>query len=244
MERRTEAASLAPADVRGRRSRSSKTTRTASNWSSSGIERGIVRKTRWKSCCRDRFGQFRLIWRFYFVVIRTYFAVCGLLMPKRAQQSYFAIRAFNAELASVKDGSSLRRRGVGAGFGGGETTAATLAMSMRMQWWREAVGTIYGDDASSRHRTGSSVDPALVNLSISCWHSPVVRALDRANRESTLTRRFLERLIESREADLEVTQYLTMEESVNYAEHSVSSLLYLSLECAGVRTSQNHDSRL
>lgn len=155
--------------------------------------------------------------------------LCGLLVPKRAQRSYFAIRAFNAELASIKDGSSLRRRG-GGGIQQGET-AATLAVQMRMQWWRDAVGTIYGDDPRN-----TSSDPTLANLSISCWHSPVVRALHRAVKENNLTRRFLERLIESREADLEINQYPSLEEAVNYAEQSVSSLLYLSLECAGVST--------
>lgn len=161
-------------------------------------------------------------------------------MPKEAQQSYFAIRAFNTELASVKDGSSLRRRGAstfGAGGDGGlqqtGETAATLAMQMRMQWWREAVGIIYGEEKSASTKTSGGSD--LLNVSISCWHSPVIRALDRANQQKDLTRRFLERLIESRESDLEIIQYATLEDAVNYAEQSVSSLLYLSLECAGVR---------
>jgi hypothetical protein len=30
--------------------------------------------------------------------------VCGLLMPAHARKSYFAVRAFNVEIASIKDG--------------------------------------------------------------------------------------------------------------------------------------------
>lgn len=141
-------------------------------------------------------------------------------MPQHAQSSYFAVRAVNAELASIKDGSSLRRRQATAPL----ETSTTLALQMRMQWWRDAVAQVYGDEPS-----GSSSA-----LSISCWQSPVVRALAEATTRSNLTRRFLERLIDAREGDLEMNQYKTMQQAIEYAEDSVSSLLYLSLECAGV----------
>ena len=59
--------------------------------------------------------------------------VCGLLMPKHAQQAYFALLAFNVELASIKD-NSIRLRG--GGFGGGSDTG-TLAIHLKFQRWKD-----------------------------------------------------------------------------------------------------------
>jgi NADH dehydrogenase [ubiquinone] 1 alpha subcomplex assembly factor 6 len=63
----------------------------------------------------------------------------------------------------------------------------------------------------------------------------VVRALYIAIEDKELTRRFLERLLDAREADLDIQQMATMDDAKQYAEDTWSSLLYLSLECAGVR---------
>jgi NADH dehydrogenase [ubiquinone] 1 alpha subcomplex assembly factor 6 len=149
-------------------------------------------------------------------------------MPSPVQKSYFAIRAFNVELASVKD-SNLQRTGEGS----------SLALLLRIQWWRDALEEIYTADNNNNNNSHSS-DAAQNRdrnrLSISCWHSPVVRALHRAIQvDGGLTRRFLERLIDARHADLDVHQHANLQESVEYAEDSVSSLLYLSLELNGVR---------
>lgn len=136
-------------------------------------------------------------------------------MPSHVTRAYFSLKAFNAEIAAIKDGhsrpSSLRSEGT------------SLALQLRMQWWMDAVDQIYSDTG-----TTSAVDD-------SYGHSPVVRSLTRANAEFHLTRRFLERLIESRRADLDVAQYATMEDLIRYSEDSVSTLLYLSLETLGVR---------
>lgn len=138
-------------------------------------------------------------------------------MPSHMTRAYFSLKAFNAEIAAIKDGhsrSSLQQRSEGTSF----------ALQLRMEWWMDAIDQmVYGDISS----TGSSND--------SYWHSPVVRSLYRAHQEFHLTRRFLERLIESRRADLDITQYETMEDLIRYAEDSVSTLLYLSLETLGIR---------
>lgn len=142
-------------------------------------------------------------------------------MPAHARRSYFAVRAFNVEIASIKDGNEQRRRRHGAGEG------SSLALRMRMQWWRDALGQLYpmADDANTE-------TPATDALT--CSHNPVVRALHVAVEESNLTRRFLERLLDARDADLEIQQMATMEDAKMYAEDTWASLLYLSLECTGV----------
>lgn len=143
-------------------------------------------------------------------------------MPTTAQKAYFAVRAFNVELASIKDGYHVRNTGLETHDG------SILALQVRMQWWRDALAEIYGEERTSK-------DPAVQRLSVSCWHSPVVRALHEANDDHQFTRRFLERLIDAREADLDEQQYKTMNQVKEYAEATVSSLLYLSLESVGVR---------
>lgn len=153
--------------------------------------------------------------------------LCGLLMPSKARKSYFAIRAFNAELASIKDGSQSKRPEFNQTDGVGVTSAA---LKLRTQWWRNALKQIYGENVSET----ASPDDLVAALATSCWKNPVVRVLDEAVHDSDLTRRFLERLLEAREADLDVQQVDTMDDAVTYAENTFASLLYLSLETTDV----------
>lgn len=181
--------------------------------------------------------------------------LCGLLMPSTAaRDAYFAIRAFNVEVASVKDGGGLGRRrprseasvssvdasAFGGGGGGdmGEMDA-TLASRLRMQWWRDAVAEMYeekeGGDESSKPFEPSSAGFLSQTYSASRKHNPIVRELTRASEDVNLTRRFLDRMIDAREHDLDVSQYDTMRDLVHYGEATSSSLLYLALECCNVR---------
>jgi len=89
-----------------------------------------------------------------------------------------------------------------------------LPGQMRMQWWREVIGAIY-QGKSPAH--------------------PVARALAEAVQAHNLTRRWLDRLLEARLQDLDNIQPTTMAELEDYAEHTASSLLYLTLESLGVR---------
>jgi len=155
--------------------------------------------------------------------------LCGLLMPHQSRRSYFAVRALNVELASMKDGSVSRQVG-GAQF---EESGASMALRIRVQWWRDAISQIYGDNPSITVGDPSNED-FLASMANSCWNNPVVRVLDHAVHESNLTRRFLERLLESREEDLDVKQQDTLDEAIAYAESTFSSLLYLSLETTDV----------
>ena len=178
--------------------------------------------------------------------------LCGLLMPSTAaRDAYFAIRAFNVEVANVKDGGGLGRRRPrseasvssvdASAFGGGGDMGemdATLASRLRMQWWRDAVAEMYedkGDDGSDKPFEPSSAGFLSQTYSASRKHNPIVRELTRASEDVNLTRRFLDRMIDAREHDLDVQQYDTMRDLVHYGEATSSSLLYLSLECCNVR---------
>lgn len=152
--------------------------------------------------------------------------LCGLLMPHTSRRSYFAIRALNVELASVKDGSVSRK----VGGAQRDESGASIALKIRFQWWQDALNQVYGDENEvQKHQTGFAAD-----MANSCWNNPIVRVLNDAVEESNLTRRFLERLLDAREADLDIQQAETMDDAITYAENIFSSLLYLSLETTNV----------
>jgi len=170
--------------------------------------------------------------------------LCGLLMPHASRRSYFAVRALNVELASIKDGrkSPGGARGTGVDSDDSSTGNASIALTFRAQWWRDAIGQIYGDEIHSVRKGNTFDDGVLTSMATSCWNNPVVRVLDYAVHESNLTRRFLERLLEAREEDLVIRQLDTMDEAVTYAESIFSSLLYLSLETTNVSTTMDECS--
>ena len=181
-------------------------------------------------------------------------------MPSSAREAFFALRAFNVEIASIKDASRLvggrsraSRRSdtngpsilsdngfeeVGSGLGVGD---ASLASRLRMQWWREAIAEIYdsmhNDLSHQNHEKSQQPSPhdsLLQSLTSSRKHNPTLRSLSHAIRTHGLTHQFLRRMMEARDRDLEMMQYERWKDVAQYGEDTVSSVLYLSLECVGV----------
>ncbi len=52
--------------------------------------------------------------------------LCGLLMPPKSREAYFAIRAFNIETAIVR-----------------EVASNPVAGKMRIEWWKQTIKDIY-----------------------------------------------------------------------------------------------------
>jgi hypothetical protein len=88
--------------------------------------------------------------------------ICGLLLPSYAQNAYFALRAFNVEIASIKDTSTIRYNQRSSGHDDhnnndnpfeAKPTAppSVLALQLRMQWWRNAIDVIYQQDSPTLH---------------------------------------------------------------------------------------------
>ncbi|XP_036930241.1 NADH dehydrogenase (ubiquinone) complex I, assembly factor 6 isoform X1 [Acanthopagrus latus] len=121
----------------------------------------------------------------------------SLLLPKEARRSSLALRAFNVELAQVKDSVSQKTIGL-----------------MRMQFWKAAIEEIYRDDPPNQ---------------------PVSAELWRAVKKHYLTKRWLLRIITEREKDLDDRAYRSLQELEAYSENTQSSLIYLLLECLGVK---------
>ncbi|KAM9724501.1 NADH dehydrogenase (ubiquinone) complex I, assembly factor 6 isoform 1-T1 [Menidia menidia] len=120
-----------------------------------------------------------------------------LLLPEEARRSSLALRAFNVELAQVKDSVSQKTIGL-----------------MRMQFWKTAIEEIYRDDPPNQ---------------------PVSMELWKAVRSHSLTKRWLLRIITEREKDMDDKAYRNLQELEKYSENTQSSLLYLLLECLGVK---------
>ncbi|XP_029307732.1 NADH dehydrogenase (ubiquinone) complex I, assembly factor 6 isoform X3 [Cottoperca gobio] len=123
--------------------------------------------------------------------------VSSLLLPEEARRSSLALRAFNVELAQVKDSISQKTIGL-----------------MRMQFWKTAIEEIYRDEPPNQ---------------------PVSAELWRAVKKHFLTKRWLLRIITEREKDLDDRAYRNLQELEVYSEHTQSSLIYLLLECLGVK---------
>ncbi|XP_043974036.1 NADH dehydrogenase (ubiquinone) complex I, assembly factor 6 isoform X2 [Gambusia affinis] len=120
-----------------------------------------------------------------------------LLLPEEARRSSLALRAFNVELAQVKDSVSQKTIGL-----------------MRMQFWKTAIEEIYRDDPPNQ---------------------PVSTELWKAVKTHGLTKRWLMRIVTEREKDLDDRAYKNLQELEKYSENTQSSLLYLLLECLGVK---------
>ncbi|XP_030109765.1 NADH dehydrogenase (ubiquinone) complex I, assembly factor 6 isoform X8 [Mus musculus] len=85
---------------------------------------------------------------------------------------------------------------------------------MRMQFWKKAVEDMYCDNPP---------------------HQPVAIELWKAVKKHNLTKRWLMRIIDEREKNLDDKAYRSMQELENYAENTQGSLLYLTLEVLGVK---------
>ena len=154
-------------------------------------------------------------------------------MPSSAREAYFALRAFNVEIASIKDASQLiggrsrggtsRSSGISghSGLDGGSTYGSdpSLASRLRMQWWKDAILEIYEkkqqhskiNDAANRNaheqQRNQNNDSVISSLTSSRKLNPTLRSLSNAIHTHGLTYRFLRRIMEARESDLDMIQY-------------------------------------
>jgi NADH dehydrogenase [ubiquinone] 1 alpha subcomplex assembly factor 6 len=91
-----------------------------------------------------------------------------------------------------------------------ESVREGMLGQIRLQWWREAIEAAYGDAPVRRHE--------------------VVEAITAAIRGRSLGRAGFDRLIDTRERDLDDQPPPSMAALENYAEGSSATLMYLALE--------------
>jgi NADH dehydrogenase [ubiquinone] 1 alpha subcomplex assembly factor 6 len=91
-----------------------------------------------------------------------------------------------------------------------------MTARVRFQWWREIIESAYVE-----------------HTEISNEH-PVAMALQVSIKQMKLNRRWVDRILESRQADVSTEQAATLSDLETYAEQSSSSVLYLILEMLGI----------
>jgi len=99
-----------------------------------------------------------------------------------------------------------------------ESVHEAMLGQIRLQWWREAIDAAYAGVAPRRHE--------------------IAEALTATIREYGLNRAHFDRLIDSRERDLDDTPPATFEALEDYAEGSSSRLIQLALEALGEATAR------
>lgn len=92
-----------------------------------------------------------------------------------------------------------------------------LTGKIRMQWWRERIYSLYEFQGEVSRET------------------VLLQELENAIKQHGLTRRWFERVLDARDQDLDIDQPASMVELEAYADKTAASLMYLTLECLGVR---------
>jgi len=136
----------------------------------------------------------------------------GLLHPQPIQSDYFALRAFHVELASIQAKESS-------------------VASMRMSWWLDVIYSLYDSGKNAGQNQSSESAGALLS------GNPTVAGLKTAIESHKLTKRFFERMVETRINDVERTsngQFNDVKDMILFFERTNSTFLFLDLECCGI----------
>lgn len=122
----------------------------------------------------------------------------SLLQPSpMARHAYITLRAFNVELAQVRD-----------------HVTNPLIGNMRMQFWRDTIDDVF----KGRPRK-----------------TPIAMALSEILRTMPMNKLWFSRIINEREANLDVDQYISVKDMERYCENTSSALLYLHLDTLSVK---------
>ncbi|XP_073406513.1 NADH dehydrogenase (ubiquinone) complex I, assembly factor 6 isoform X1 [Dendrobates tinctorius] len=138
-------------------------------------------------------------------------AYCAELVRKRDYEGFLCTLLLPGE--SQSSGFALRAFNIELSQVKDSVSQKNLGL-MRMQFWRESIDDIYKEDPP---------------------HHPVALELCKAVQKHKLTKRWLTRVIDEREKNLDDRAYRNLKELETYAENTQSSLLYLTLETLGVR---------
>ncbi len=120
----------------------------------------------------------------------------ALYAPAGRREGLLTLYAFNLEIAKIR-----------------ETVSEPMLGEIRLQWWREAIESAYGEGPVRRHA--------------------VVEPLAALIREGGLTRGHFDRLIDARGFDLGDAPPPSVAALIDYAESTSATLQWLALEALG-----------
>mmetsp|Transcript_22392 Transcript_22392/g.27436 ORF Transcript_22392/g.27436 Transcript_22392/m.27436 type:complete len:362 (-) Transcript_22392:255-1340(-) len=145
----------------------------------------------------------------------------GILHKPEIQKHYFALRAFHVEIASIRGNRDVN-----------------LA-SLRMQWWKEALSSLYTQDDIDQDQDNNSKrkNAVLGNAE----NNPIIKSLKHTIQSKNITHQFLEWMISARMEDLHRDNFDTLQEMITFYEKTLSSLLYVHLECCDVHDDKSDE---
>jgi NADH dehydrogenase [ubiquinone] 1 alpha subcomplex assembly factor 6 len=122
----------------------------------------------------------------------------ALFAPAERRGAVMTLYAFNFEIARIR-----------------ETVSEIPLGQIRLQWWRDAIASSYGDGAVQKHEVATALAAAIRHYRLEPAH--------------------FERLLDARERDLSGEPPATLAALESYAEESSAPLQMAALEILGVR---------
>ncbi|KAG0368864.1 NADH dehydrogenase (ubiquinone) complex I, assembly factor 6 [Gamsiella multidivaricata] len=143
--------------------------------------------------------------------------LCTHFFPKHQQSTQMALRAFNIELASIR-----------------ESVSNTDIGRMRMQFWRDSLDKVFAGVPPQQ--------PVALALAYAIQEQELYNQQQQqggstpgtGNSEMSLI--WFKRMITEREQNLSDPQFMTLGQMETYCENTFGSLLYLQLESVGVKS--------
>jgi len=150
--------------------------------------------------------------------------LCTQFFPKHQQQTQMALKAFNIELASIR-----------------ESVSNTDIGRMRMQFWRDSLVKIF-DGIPPQQPVALALAYAIQEQDI--YHQKKLahqgqqgqRKPSASLSDPEMSLIWFKRMITERELNLSDPQFVTLAQMESYCENTFGSLLYLQLESVGVKS--------
>ncbi|KAF9109189.1 NADH dehydrogenase (ubiquinone) complex I, assembly factor 6 [Mortierella sp. AM989] len=133
--------------------------------------------------------------------------LCTQFFPKHQQTTQMALRAFNIELASIR-----------------ESVSNTDIGRMRMQFWRDSLEKVFAGT------------PPQQPVSLALAYAIQEQQQQNSSDDTEMSLIWFKRMITEREQNLSDPQFMTIGQMETYCENTFGSLLYLQLESVGVKS--------
>lgn len=137
--------------------------------------------------------------------------LCSQFFPAHQKPTQLALRAFNIELASIR-----------------ESVSNTDIGRMRMQFWRDSVEKIFAGVPPQQ--------PVALALAHAIQEQELHHQQNGGAGDSEMSLIWFKRMITEREQNLSDPQFMTLGQMETYCENTFGSLLYLQLESVGVKS--------
>ncbi|KAF9931414.1 NADH dehydrogenase (ubiquinone) complex I, assembly factor 6 [Linnemannia zychae] len=136
--------------------------------------------------------------------------LCSQFFPTHQKATQLALRAFNIELASIR-----------------ESVSNTDIGRMRMQFWRDSLEKVFAGVPPQQ--------PVALALAYAIQEQELHQQQHGGN-DSEMSMIWFKRMITERERNLSDPQFMTLGQMETYCENTFGSLLYLQLESVGVKS--------